>query len=315
MNTLKIWFFDVGHGDSIYIELPNEAKMMIDCGGYDSWPSKVLKYYNITKNQNAALIPNVSEKYALDLLVISHPHGDHIADIANIHDEIGFYMLGGSYRGFIDNISLESIDFKKRGQNAAMRFKDIVTKYCGEYKKENDRTTSSPAIFNVLSNRFINYEENIDLNEISWLTAITFFDHKILFTGDITKEAVNKILDSTNAANFKAFVKGTSVIKIPHHGRENGCSKELFDLIGTKPLIGIVSDEALNEKNSGTSNIGWYSSYISDKKVKINGEFQERKVLTTRKDKDIFMEFYPDGTFEVHTDCFSSIREAILKIK
>ena len=130
--------------------------------------------------------------------------------------------------------------------------------------------------------------------------------------GDLTKTGIDKILNSYKREGFKNFVKGTTVIKIAHHGRVNGCSSELFDLIGNKPLVGIVSDETLNESNSGTSNVGWYDSYISDNKVKINGELQARKVLTTRKDKDIFMEFFPDGTFEVHTDCFSTDKESIL---
>lgn len=312
MNTLKIWFMDVGHGDSAYIELPNEAKIMIDCGGYDKWPSKVLKYYKVTKTDNPVPLPNVTEKYGLDMLVISHPHGDHIADIVSIHDDIGFYLLSGAYRGFIDNIPIDSIDFKKRGQTAAKKFVEVVNKYCGDYQRESDRSASMPGIFQIISERFIAYEENIDLNEISFLTAISFYDHKVLFMGDLTKTGIDKILNSSKLEGFKNFVKGATVIKIAHHGRVNGCSSELFELIGEKPLLGIVSDETLNEINSGTSNVGWYDSYISDNKVKINGELQARKVLTTRKDKDIFMEFFPDGTFEVHTDCFSIDKESIL---
>lgn len=311
MNTLKIWFMDVGHGDSAYIELPNGAKIMIDCGGYDKWPSKVLKYYRITRTDNP--IPNVPGKYGLDRLIISHPHGDHISDIESIHDDVGFYLLSGGYRGFIDKIPIESIDYRKRGQAPAKKFIEVVKEYCGQYDKVKDRSSSAPEIFKISCDRFIDYEENIDLNEISFLTSITFYDHKVLFMGDLTKTGIDKILNSSKGESFKSFVSGATVVKIAHHGRQNGCSSELFELIGKKPLIGVVSDEVLNDNNSGTSSVDWYSSYISDNNVKINGEFQARKVLTTRKDKDILMEFFPDGTFEIRTDCFSADKEAILK--
>lgn len=134
MVDLKIWFLDVGHGDCAYAELPNGARMMVDCGcDDDHWPSKMLKYYEITKDANPVPLPNHSHPsgYAIDQLVISHPHGDHISDIEAIHDEIGFYLLTGKHSDFIDKISVDTIDFRKRGQNAAKKFVSIVKKYTG----------------------------------------------------------------------------------------------------------------------------------------------------------------------------------------
>lgn len=88
MAELQIWFLDVGHGDCAYIQLPNGAKMMIDCGGGDNhWPSLLLKHYKVTKNEKSVSIPNKPEvKHGLDMLVITHPHGDHFSDIQSIHD-------------------------------------------------------------------------------------------------------------------------------------------------------------------------------------------------------------------------------------
>ena len=314
MAELKIWFLDVGHGDCSYIELPNGARMMIDCGcGEDHWPARLLKHYKVTKTQNPVPIPNDSKKYGLDNLVITHPHGDHIMDIEAIHDEIGFFLLTGNYNGFIDEIPVEQIDFRKRGQNATKKFIEVVKKYTGQYEENKDRVAQAKPACIVRKKRFIEFEKDIDLNELSHFVSLEIGENKILFTGDMTASGVNKIMTSNQADSFKQFVKRTTILKVPHHGRENGCSQEMLDAFAGKPYLCIASDEVLNEKNEGTSNIQWYSDRTSDQEINIDGTMQNRKVLTTRKDKDIFLQVSDSGNIKVTTNCFRDIKPQILK--
>jgi hypothetical protein len=100
--------------------------------------------------------------------------------------------------------------------------------------------------------------------------------------------------------------------KIPHHGRENGCSEEMFGAFGGKPILCVASDEVLNERNEGTSNIDWYTYRTSDIKIKVNGELNNRKVLTTRKDKDIQIGIDINGDITVSTNCFDTLKAKIL---
>jgi beta-lactamase superfamily II metal-dependent hydrolase len=313
MAELKLWFLDVGHGDCSYVELPNGARMMIDCGcGEDHWPSKLLNYYKVNKD-NPVPIPNHPSGYALDNLVITHPHGDHIGDIEAIHDEIGFFLLTGNYSSFIDRIAVEEMDFRKRGQHVAKKFVEVVKKYTGKYDVNEDRIFSAKPTCIVTKKRFIEYEEKMDLNELTYFVSVEIGGYKVLFSGDMTSSGVKKILASKNADSFTSFVKGTTILKVPHHGRDNGCSQELFDAFGVKPLLCIASDEILNEKNEGTSNIQWYSDRTSDRKIKIDGELQDRKVLTTRKDKDIFIKITDEDEIEVITNSFQDKKTIILK--
>jgi beta-lactamase superfamily II metal-dependent hydrolase len=315
MSELKLWFLDVGHGDCCYIELPNGARMMIDCGGGDNnWPSKLLTHYNVTKSLSPVPLPTPTGAYGLDSLVITHPHGDHISDIAAIHDSIGFQLLTGGYRPFIDKIADSSIDFKKRGQQAAKKFKEVVKGYCGEYDANNDRVALAKlaSACHVEKARFIDYEDGIDLNDISYLVSISYSGQKILFAGDLTASAIGKILKSNKAQKFKDFVKGTTVLKVAHHGRENGCSEELFQLFGSKPVLCVASDEVLNDRNQGTSNIQWYTARTSDVKISINGAMESRKVLTTRKDKDIYLQIPASGNVAVLTNVFKEVRQKLL---
>lgn len=309
MSELNIWFLDVGHGDCAYAELPNGARMMIDCGGGDHWPSKLLSHYEVTKDSNPAAIPNHPSGYALDNLIITHPHGDHIADIEAIHDKIGFFVLTGGYNPFIDKIALEKIDFRKRGQEAAKKFVEIVKKYTVKINATEDRVALAKPLCTVKKKRFFEYDDTVDLNDLSWLVSLEIGTTKVLFAGDLTCSGIKKILSSDKAEDFRNFVKGTTILKVPHHGRENGCSEEMFNAFGREPLLCIASDEILNERNEGTSNIQWYTDRTSDEKIIINGEMQNRKVLTTRQDKDIYVKISDAGEIQINTNCFRHLRD------
>lgn len=313
MPKLKLWFLDVGHGDCTYIELPNGARMMIDCGcGDEHWPSKMLNYYKINKTSRPVSIPGEERKYGLDKLIITHPHGDHIADIEAIHDQIAFCWLQGTYRPFVDKLSVENIDFRKRNESAVKKFIEVVKEYTGDYLKERDRTIMANPPCMAHHKRFISFEDNIDLNELSWFSSFVIGGQKILFTGDMTATGVNKILQSNEEENFRNFVKGTTLLKVPHHGRQNGCSQELFDAFERKPLLCIVSDEVLNDKNEGTSVTQWYYERTSEESITINGSSANRRVLTTRNDKDIYVEVDENGNIAVTTNNFAADKTKIL---
>jgi competence protein ComEC len=312
MAELKIWFLDVGHGDAAYCELPNGARMMIDCGcGEDHWPSTLLKKYDITQGGKPVQIPGDDRRYGIDNLVITHPHGDHLADIQRIRDEVGFFLFTGGYSEFVDKLKGEDIDFRRRGQTAAEVFFEVIRHYKGTYEPAQDRIQNASPACVVKKQRFIPFSEGMDLNELSWFVSFSIGEQKILFCGDMTSAGIRKILASDKANAFANFVSGTTIFKIPHHGRENGCSEEMFNLFGAKPLACIASDEVLNERNEGTSSIDWYHRRTSDDPIPVNGAFESRRVFTTRKDKDIYLQINEEGSINFSTNVFAEIRKEI----
>ncbi|MCK5581753.1 MAG: MBL fold metallo-hydrolase [Candidatus Omnitrophica bacterium] len=296
MSKFTIYFLDVGHGDCSYLELPNGAKMMIDCGGDQNWPSRLLRHYNVSQ---------------LDKLVISHPHGDHISDIEAICDDIKFTWLVGAYGSCIDKIS-DKIDSRKDREGAVKKFVEVVNKYVGPYDESRDKVAQAKPDCLVACDRFFGFDEKMDLNDWSWFSSISFSGHKVLFTGDMTAKGVRQILESNKADAFKKFVEGTTILKVPHHGRINGCSEELMELFGEKPLLCIISDKPIDDQNQNTANTSWYTQRTNDEEIKINGIMQSRKVLTTRSDGDIYLGVLDSGEIEVVTNCFSQIKSEIL---
>src|SRR4030042_3456155 len=97
MNELKISFFNVGHGDSIFIRTPFDQDILIDCGSDDIIPSKILEKVE-----------------TLDELQISHPHIDHFNDIINISKKNISSLLCRDLNKFTDDvISWKGSDINK----------------------------------------------------------------------------------------------------------------------------------------------------------------------------------------------------------
>lgn len=70
-GQVKIHFISVGHGDSIYISLPENNDILID-GGKKSMGPAVVDYLN---------------KQAVDdieILLATHPHNDHIGGLEDV---------------------------------------------------------------------------------------------------------------------------------------------------------------------------------------------------------------------------------------
>jgi beta-lactamase superfamily II metal-dependent hydrolase len=76
-NKLLVRTYDVGFGDCIYVRIPDGDDyfhMLIDCGTSD--PAEPL-LKNVVENV-LSMLPIESGKRRLNLLVVTHPHADHI---------------------------------------------------------------------------------------------------------------------------------------------------------------------------------------------------------------------------------------------
>ena len=82
IGTLSVHYLDIGQGDSIFIELPNQKCMLIDAGE-NMYGKSITEYINNLGYTN------------IDYLVATHPHADHIGSMAYVvkHNNIGeIYM-------------------------------------------------------------------------------------------------------------------------------------------------------------------------------------------------------------------------------
>jgi len=78
-KNLLIRVYDVGFGDSIYVAIPDKDRMfhmLIDCG--NSNQDSLEKLQKVLEDVRSLLRDANEGEERLDLLVVTHPHQDHI---------------------------------------------------------------------------------------------------------------------------------------------------------------------------------------------------------------------------------------------
>lgn len=201
-EKLVVSYLDVGQGDSIFVELPNNQTMLIDAG-VNGVGEKIINYIK-DRGYND-----------IDYLVATHPHADHIGSMTYVvnHMEIGaIYMPNATHDTPTYEKLLKAIQKKGYKIKNAKAGVNIVD--------EDDLTVD------VLGPEKID-EEN--LNNCSAIIKITYGNEKFLFIGDAEKYELNSIKADMSA----------NVLKVGHHGSKTSTTKEFLKEVN--PEYAVIS--------------------------------------------------------------------------
>ena len=209
-DLLKVHYLDVGQGDSIFVELPNNETMLIDAA--ESYQSENI--INYLKNLNYQKI---------DYVIGTHPHTDHIGGLKNI---INTFEIGKIYMPKV-------VSTTKTYESLLMAIKDKNLKI--NTAKAGTSIIDTDALkINILAPKSETYTE---LNNYSVVTKITYGTTKFLFMGDAEKLSENEIKENVTA----------DVIKIGHHGSNTSSSIDFIKKVNAK--YGIISVGLNNKYN------------------------------------------------------------------
>lgn len=224
---LKVDFFDVGQGDSIFIETQNKNQILID-GGPTS----------LVLDKLAKEIPFYDR--SIDLIVLTHPDQDHL-----------FGLLEVLKRYDVKNILWTGI---AKENPLVLEWNNIIKEEKADIKiaRAGERVIigETPLIFIDILNPIENYDSK-DINDSSVVARLVFDKSYFLLMGDATENIDSALLGK----NLKS-----DVIKIAHHGGKDAISKELLEKVASKAAIisvgentyGHPSPEVLEKlKNSG----------------------------------------------------------------
>ena len=222
-RTLKIYFIDVGQGDSCLIKTPQNKTILIDGG--DGGGDK----YDYGKN---VLFPYLMDRRIrkLDYIIISHFDSDHIGGLFYIIENMRVENAIISVQGEISEnlIKLQNIVQKKHIK--------VLTKQKGEVIQiENDI-----CIDFLWPNSTELLEENV-LNNNSIVCKLKYNSFTMLFTGDIEEIAEKQILQEYGE-NTK-LLKST-ILKVAHHGSRTSSTEEFLKAV--TPQIALIG---VGEKN------------------------------------------------------------------
>lgn len=207
-NSGRVVFCDVGQGDGAYIRTPTGIDVVIDAGP----DNRILSCLG----RNMPLFDKTIE-YAF----LSHPHIDHYG---------GFLGVAQNYR--IERFYISSEETKSKSY---ARIKMLLAA-----KKANFHTITAPQqieIDSVTSLDFLWPSPGFissDINEHSQVFLLNFYQHRLLFTGDVSPFVLSLL-----AQNARAAVQNVDVLKVPHHGSQNGLTYDFLNL--ADPSLSVIS--------------------------------------------------------------------------
>lgn len=216
-KDLKIYFIDVGQGDSCLIITPNNKKILIDGGEGDT---DVLLSYLLDRRIKA-----------IDYIMISHFDSDHCNGLIEVIQKLKIKNILISKQAY----------FCDEYKNIAkiINSKKIKVTFVKQGDKLNIDKNIKLDIFYPPEK--LEYE---DLNNNSIVAKLSYNKFTILFTGDIEKSEEN-ILNKYNQKDLES-----TIIKIAHHGSKTSSSKEFIKAVKPKiALIGVGKNNKFGHPN------------------------------------------------------------------
>ena len=216
-KDLKIYFIDVGQGDSCLVITPKNKKILIDGG---EGKTDVLLSYLLDRRIKS-----------IDYIIISHFDSDHCNGLIEVIQKLKIKNILISKQAYFCN------EYKNIA-NLINSKKIRVT-----FVKQGDELSIDK---NVNINIFYPPEnlEYDDLNNNSIVTKLTYNKFTMLFTGDIEKSEEN-ILNKYKSRDLQS-----SIIKIAHHGSKTSSSEEFIKAVNPKiALIGVGENNKFGHPN------------------------------------------------------------------
>ncbi len=200
--NLKVHYIDVGQGDSIFVELPNNETLLIDAGE-KKYSQSVIKY-----------IEKLGYR-TISRVVGTHPHSDHIGGLADVINAFN-----------VDNIYMPKVSTNtKTFENLLLTIKNKGLKITTAKKdlKIIDDNDLSLTVLSPVKDEYSN------LNNYSVVMLLKYKSRSFIFTGD-AEEEVEKELSGDISCD---------VLKVGHHGSSSSTSDNF--LHKTSPKYAVIS--------------------------------------------------------------------------
>lgn len=210
-NLLEVHFFDVGQGDSIFIETPSQRQILID-GGPDKTVleklNRAMSFYDRT----------------IDLVILTHPDADHITGLVEVLEyyQVGHILTSGLkkdtavYQRWRDLIEEKNIPLTlaQAGQRVVLG-KDIILEILWPEQS---------LIKSMAKNA----------NNGSVVGQLVYGQAEFLLTGDIEEEIEQYLVNHPPVEGLES-----DVLKVPHHGSKTSTSQNFIQAVN--PQITIIS--------------------------------------------------------------------------
>ena len=230
---LKVHFIDVGQGDSILIELPDDKVMLVDSGPGKS-EQKLVDYLTAFYNSRSDL--------DLDYFVITHQDEDHTGNADVVFDMLN--VLNFYRPNVYTSEEIDEYGYSDCGVCNTSCYEDMIEKFYLEPNCEDFLTVGLSEIENGLflpSNsdynvRFLspNNSTYSDANNYSPIMILEYMGRKIMLTGDAEKDVEDEVL-----ALYSYDILSCDVLKLGHHGSSTSTSQDFLNAVN--PSYAVIS--------------------------------------------------------------------------
>lgn len=206
----EVSFLDVGQGDAILVKASNGRNILID-GGPDKEVVRELSENLDLGERN------------LDLIVLTHPHSDHITGLNSVVDR---FEVGGI---LLPRIKTETDALDRlvdRAEERDVPVSAITAPFQVELSPECELDILHP----------LRSVEADDLNNASLVSRLDCSGLSFLFTGDIEKEAEERMLS-------RDIDLESDVLKVSHHGSDSSSGREFLRAVSPEAAVIPVGED------------------------------------------------------------------------
>lgn len=207
-DALIVNYLDVGEGDSIFIELPNNETLLIDAGEKEMG-DRVINF-----------ISNLGYE-KINYIIATHPHTDHIGGLESVINAFAVDKI------YMPKVSSNTKTFESLLNTIKEKGLTVTSAKGGVYLL-NDESKNLTLQFLAPNNS--TYK---NLNNYSAVLKLTYQNTRFLFMGDAEVKSEQEItLDPT-----------ADVIKVGHHGSDTSSSLSFLKRVNPKYAIIMVGKD------------------------------------------------------------------------
>ena len=206
-NKLEIITYDVGNADCFLIKTPKNEYIMVDTGRFGFAGGKSQAEFIILKYLKDNGIKN------LHSLIITHFDNDHCGGAVDIISGVK-----------VDKVYLNNLEHDSLAAKAI--YKAIENNKTKPLLAKNNQVVYEDKGLKLTN--FISQESKND-NDNSIVSLLEYNDFKMLFTGDMSANSLESIIES--------LPQDITVLKVPHHGAVGSVTKDLLKYLNPKYSI------------------------------------------------------------------------------